>query len=87
MKGINSDNKANMFWLIFLGWEIALFHLFTAVIQALTIIGIGNAVQNVRLAKFALYVLLISFILYFYSFCLVISIHYCLFIILLLLLL
>lgn len=45
---------ANVFWLVFFGWEIATFHLIAAVIQALTVVGIGNAVQNVRLAKFAL---------------------------------
>eukprot|EP00026_Physarum_polycephalum_P017822 Phypoly_transcript_19171.p1 GENE.Phypoly_transcript_19171~~Phypoly_transcript_19171.p1 ORF type:complete len:168 (+),score=27.01 Phypoly_transcript_19171:146-649(+) len=45
----------NVIWLVFAGWFIALAHLATAVIQALTIIGIGNAIQNVRLAKFALW--------------------------------
>lgn len=46
---------ANVVWLIFFGWEIALLHLFAALVQVMTIINIGTAQQNVRLALFALW--------------------------------
>lgn len=46
---------ANVVWLIFFGWALALLHLAAALIQALTIIGIGTAITNVKLAAFALW--------------------------------
>ncbi len=43
-----------MVWLIIFGWAAALGHLFAAIIQACTIIGIGTAITNLRLMWFAL---------------------------------
>jgi uncharacterized membrane protein YccF (DUF307 family) len=40
----------NGLWLILFGWEIFLFHIFLAIIQALTIYGIGNAVRHYEIA-------------------------------------
>ena len=39
----------NIVWLILLGWELALAHLVTALLLAITIIGIPLAVANVKL--------------------------------------
>lgn len=44
----------NLLWLILFGWEIALSHLFWAVILALTIIGLPFAKQHVKLIPLAL---------------------------------
>lgn len=44
----------NVIWLIFFGWEIALAHLLSAGVTALTIIGIPFAVQHVKLIPIAL---------------------------------
>lgn len=46
---------ANVVWLVLFGWELALLHLATAVVQALTIINWGAAVTNVALAGFVLW--------------------------------
>ena len=45
---------ANVIWLIFFGWEIVLLFWLTAIIQALTVIGIGTALQMFELSLFAL---------------------------------
>jgi uncharacterized membrane protein YccF (DUF307 family) len=44
----------NVIWLIFFGWEIALAHLASAGICAITIIGIPFALQHVKLIPIAL---------------------------------
>ena len=45
----------NVIWLILLGWELALAHLVTAFLLALTIIGIPLAVANVKLIPISLW--------------------------------
>ena len=45
---------ANIVWLIIFGWAAALGHLFAAIIQACTIVGIGTAITNLQLMLFAL---------------------------------
>jgi uncharacterized membrane protein YccF (DUF307 family) len=44
----------NVLWLIFFGWEIAMAHLVSAAILAITIIGIPFALQHVKLIPIAL---------------------------------
>ncbi len=44
----------NVIWLIFFGWEIAIAHLVSAGILAITIIGIPFALQHVKLIPIAL---------------------------------
>ena len=44
----------NILWLILFGWEIALAHLVSAGILAITIIGIPFALQHVKLIPIAL---------------------------------
>lgn len=44
----------NILWIIFLGWELALANLFSALIFAITIVGIPFAVQSLKLAKLSL---------------------------------
>jgi len=41
----------NILWFIFLGWEFFLMHLVFAIVQALTIFGIGNAIRHLHIAK------------------------------------
>ena len=45
----------NIVWLILLGWELALAHLVTALLLAITIIGIPLAVANVKLIPLSLW--------------------------------
>jgi uncharacterized membrane protein YccF (DUF307 family) len=45
----------NIIWLVLLGWELALLHLFAAVLCAITIIGIPLALANVKLVPAALW--------------------------------
>jgi uncharacterized membrane protein YccF (DUF307 family) len=45
----------NIVWLVLLGWELALAHLLTAVVLAITIIGIPLAVANVKLIPISLW--------------------------------
>ena len=45
----------NIVWLILLGWELALAHLATALLLAITIIGIPLAVANVKLIPLSLW--------------------------------
>ena len=45
----------NVLWLIFIGWEIALAHLASAVVLAITIIGIPFAIQHIKLIPLALF--------------------------------
>ena len=44
----------NIIWLIFFGWEIALIHLISGVILAITIIGLPFAKQHFKLIPLAL---------------------------------
>ena len=41
-------------WAIVFGWNLALAHLAAALVQALTVIGIGTALTNLQLAAFAM---------------------------------
>lgn len=45
----------NVVWLLFVGWEIALMHLFHAVLLAITIIGLPFAKQHIKLMPLALF--------------------------------
>lgn len=44
----------NVLWIILFGWEIALAHLVSALILAITIIGIPFALQHIKLIPIAL---------------------------------
>lgn len=44
----------NVVWILLFGWEIALAHLLSAAILAITIVGIPFAVQHVKLIPLAL---------------------------------
>jgi len=44
----------NIIWIVFFGWEIAILNLISALIFALTIIGIPFAKQSIKLAKTSL---------------------------------
>ncbi|MBK6921793.1 MAG: YccF domain-containing protein [Deltaproteobacteria bacterium] len=45
---------ANLLWLVFVGWELALAHLLWAGVLALTIIGLPFAMQHLKLAPLSL---------------------------------
>lgn len=45
---------ANIIWIIFFGWELALANLISALIFGVTIIGIPFAVQSLKLAQLSL---------------------------------
>ncbi|MBK8394710.1 MAG: YccF domain-containing protein [Leptospiraceae bacterium] len=45
----------NIVWLFLFGWEIALAHLFSAGLLALTVIGIPFAYQHIKLIPLALF--------------------------------
>lgn len=55
-KNANSPLRVvfNVVWLLLFGWEIALAHLMSAAVLALTIIGIPFAVQHIKLIPLAL---------------------------------
>lgn len=40
----------NILWFIFLGWEFFIMHVVFAVVQALTIVGLGNAIRHIQIA-------------------------------------
>ncbi|MCK5377828.1 MAG: YccF domain-containing protein [Acidobacteria bacterium] len=44
----------NVVWIIFFGWEIAVAHLVSAAVLAITIIGIPFALQHIKLIPMAL---------------------------------
>lgn len=44
----------NVIWLLFFGWEIALSHVFFAIVLAATIVGIPFAVQHIKLIPLCL---------------------------------
>ena len=46
---------ANVIWLLFAGWWLALLHLLSALLLAITIIGLPLAVANVKLVPAALW--------------------------------
>lgn len=43
----------NILWIVLLGWELAIAHLFFAAFLAVTVVGIPFALQHVKLAKLA----------------------------------
>ena len=45
----------NLAWLILFGWEIAILHLTSAAILAITIVGIPFALQHIKLVPLALF--------------------------------
>ncbi len=45
----------NVLWIIIAGWEIAVMHIFLAVLFAITILGIPFALQHVKLIPLALF--------------------------------
>lgn len=44
----------NIIWFLFAGWYIALIHVFSAILEAITIIGIPFAFKDIQLAQLAL---------------------------------
>ena len=44
----------NVVWLVFIGWEIAVAHLTSAALLAITIVGIPFAAQHIKLIPLAL---------------------------------
>jgi uncharacterized membrane protein YccF (DUF307 family) len=44
----------NVLWVVFIGWEIALAHALSALVLAITIIGIPFAMQHLKLVPLAL---------------------------------
>lgn len=61
-KNLESDSESagclyivfNVLWLVLFGWEIALVHLTSAAILAITIVGIPFALQHIKLIPLAL---------------------------------
>jgi uncharacterized membrane protein YccF (DUF307 family) len=45
----------NLIWLVLFGWEIAMVHLTSAAILAITIVGIPFAIQHIKLIPLALF--------------------------------
>jgi uncharacterized membrane protein YccF (DUF307 family) len=45
----------NVLWLVLFGWEIAVVHLSSAAVLAITIIGIPFAIQHIKLIPLALF--------------------------------
>jgi uncharacterized membrane protein YccF (DUF307 family) len=45
----------NIIWLLLFGWEIAMVHLSSAVVLAITIIGLPFAVQHLKLIPLSLF--------------------------------
>ena len=45
----------NIFWILIFGWELALLHLFSALLLAITVIGLPFALQSVKLAGISLF--------------------------------
>ena len=46
---------ANLLWVVFVGWELALVHLFFGIINCVTIIGIPRGIQCFKITKLALF--------------------------------
>jgi uncharacterized membrane protein YccF (DUF307 family) len=53
-KGREVHLVANIIWIIFFGWEMALAHLISACLLCITIVGIPFAKQSLKLAKVSL---------------------------------
>lgn len=45
----------NILWFIFFGWEFFIIHTILALVQLLTIFGIGNAINQMKIAKETLF--------------------------------
>ena len=45
----------NLIWILIFGWELALLHLFSAFLLAITIIGLPFAAQSVKMAGISLF--------------------------------
>ena len=45
----------NILWILFFGWELALMHLFSALLLAVSIIGLPFAFQALKLATISLF--------------------------------
>ncbi len=45
----------NLLWLVLFGWEIALAHLFSALVLTITIVGIPFAKQHIKLIPLSLF--------------------------------
>ena len=62
-KELHTDTEAggclyiifNVLWIVLFGWEIALVHLTSALVLAITIIGIPFAIQHIKLMPLALF--------------------------------
>ena len=56
MEDANSPLRVvfNVIWILFFGWELAVNHLFWAVLLGITIIGIPFAVQHIKLIPLSL---------------------------------
>ena len=46
---------ANVLWLIFFGWELAIVHLLIGIINCITIIGIPRGIQCFKISKLAFF--------------------------------
>ena len=46
---------ANIFWMFIFGWEFFLFHILSAILQAITILGLGNAKRHFEISLVALW--------------------------------
>lgn len=46
---------ANVLWLIFCGWEMAVAYLFCGIANCITIIGIPNGIQAFKMMKLAIF--------------------------------
>ena len=45
---------ANVVWAALLGWQFMVFHLALALVQALSVVGIGTALTNLQLAAYVM---------------------------------
>ena len=46
---------ANLLWVVFIGWEMGLVHLFIGVLNCITIIGIPRGIQCFKITKLAFF--------------------------------
>ena len=46
---------ANVIWVVFFGWELAILHLVAGIINCITIIGIPSGIQCFKITKLALF--------------------------------
>ena len=45
---------ANLLWILFFGWELMIFHVVSALLLTITIVGIPFAKQHIKLARLSL---------------------------------